>query len=551
LPTNELQFPVRAGSFVKVVRTGVAKIDPLSQVSSPLVGPRQYTICNNDVSTALRGVLTRVIQPVPLMNVESTIYKKVRRKILTAAKKLAVWVQILSDEELMEVINEYPAKKRDRYTRALKSLKIKPLDKTDARLKMFVKDELQESGELPDEEPDPRIIHYRSDRYCLSGRRFVHKLERGVYAARAIWNPTDWTSECAKNKSPKQRAEEIKLKLRKFKNPVIVGLDGKRWDAHITEKALELEHLFYKEAMKVKGIPGFLRKQFSDMLRWQVDNRVTGLFSDGKLKYNVKAGRMSGDFNTALGNVILMSAYSSSILEELGVPRKHYSIFDDGDDVLLILEQEYVDRVLEGLPQLFLDLGQEIKIESVTPASDVENIKFCSHRLLKIDGSLLFVRNPIKVIAGYFLDGKWFNNREDALKFWNTVGYADALMYRNVPILSVLFSKFRGNFDMAHPVLKSYLLDIGKWRHLDVGISDVGLDGTETKISDSSRASMWKAYGISPTEQYVIEEQLNRLDLHELLVSLPERQLSYQTDKSKRKLSSIGSKPEGKLSTAQ
>jgi hypothetical protein len=504
-----MSVPIRPDSSLKISKDGLKRTKTYETINSELlhVGG-QYSCFDNDVGTFVAGVKTRVLLPVPQMNTQSAVYRNTRTAIKTAAKKLSSHVHIMNFDEMEVFINKnYAGKKRTRYLAALESLRLRPIQPEDAKIKAFVKLEMTVVPE--GKFYKPRIIQYRSDRYLVYTMMWLKHLEEGVYSSLGVWNPKDVGKECAKSANPTARAQTIERKILSLADPWQMSLDGSAFDAHVGVEALELEHLFYMTALREAGVPGNIRTQIAQTLRWQLDNRCSAKFPDGHVSYRVKGNRMSGDATTSVGNSILMSAYVTGVMRTLNVRPKDYRSYNDGDDHLLIITRLAMPQE-DDLVALFTDLGQEVKVEGVLPLSDIENVDFCSSKLVRVDSSVKMVRNPIKALNGYLSNHTWFKNRDDLKTYMRTVGFADSLLYRNVPILHPLAYKFYTSNDSLVDLEKVDLWRVGK-----------SVSSKETPeppdISYSTRASFARAFNIDPAEQLWYEEQISKIPIQQFM----------------------------------
>lgn len=517
--TDQPKVLMRVGTKIKIHRTNGAVDMSYSAIPTPLVDYASYSYFTNNVDTAVYGIKTRVAIEVPEVKVNSPVYKEVKARITRAAKRLANRYHDYGHAEFRTYLEtHYSGSKRTRYLKAHDSLLDKPLNEKDSHAKCFVKLEIakKQTGKLF----KPRIIQYRSDRYLVANMRWSKSIEELVYNAVKVWNFKDDVDECAKGSNLKTRANCIKRKLSSFALPLVVSLDGSAWDAHITTEALKLEHLFYKTLLKDAGVPISRREEISKYLSWQLNNKVSGLFKDGRIAYTVKGGRMSGDFNTSLGNVILMSAYVSGIMSSLGIPEKSYRMYDDGDDVLVITEEKF-RSALADLQTSFLDIGQEIKVESLSSGIILENIEFCSSRLMTVDNIAMLVRHPNKVLVGYGMNARWYNTKEDARFYFRTVGSADLLQNPNCPVMSELYYKF-ASIDGIQ-ISKTLSEDISKINlyRLQSPLYP-GVDVLNKPcVSFSSRKSFERAFGIPPDRQVWMEQFIRDMDLDGFLENLP------------------------------
>jgi len=277
-----------------------------------------------------------------------------------------------------QVLAYFNSKLRKRYTDALDSLRTEPLSKRDARVSAFVKSEKFDPEAKVN--PDPRMIQSRHPRYGVEVARYLKPIEKRLYHMKG---PTKLRI-IAKGLNQRQRAVLLQDKLALFDDPVIGSLDASRWDMHVAESMLKIEHQLYLACIN----DDFFRR----LLKWQLKNKVR---TSNGLKYTVRGRRMSGDFNTALGNCALMVMMVRAAMKRLGV--RKWDILDDGDDCLCIMEAGDWERVSPLLPGVFLDYGQELKIENV--ARHITEVVFCQSRVVELPDGPVFVRNWRKVLS--------------------------------------------------------------------------------------------------------------------------------------------------------
>jgi hypothetical protein len=109
---------------------------------------------------------------------------------------------------------------------------------------------------------------------------------------------------------------------------------------------------------------------------------------DAVFVYRKKGSRMSGDMNTALGNIILMTLMVYYYLQVRGVRGR---LINNGDDCTLIVERADILTVLDGLHDWFLQYGFNIVQEPVVDV--LEKIEFCQMHPVCVSGQWTMVRN--------------------------------------------------------------------------------------------------------------------------------------------------------------
>lgn len=439
-------------------------------------------VCNEIVCTS-----NRVIGKVPLPTRHGVAELKYQ------AKRLAEKCGHQQPWELERVVESFTGSRKRRYEEAYQSILLKPLDAGDARIQSFVKAEKMDPAAKPN--PDPRPIQARSPRYNLKIAQYLRPVEHCIYNIKG----KDGMREVAKGLNQADRADLIKRKMAMFKRPVVFSIDCSRWDKHVSLDVLRVEHAFYKRV-----VPG--QPEFERLLSWQEVNRCR---TAGGIRYVVNGGRMSGDINTALGNCLLMVLMVRAAMKRMGI--KLYSILDDGDDCLVFVEEEDFDRLSKELQKVFLDYGQELKIENV--ARDYRDVVFCQSRIVfngKID---VMIRDWRKVLSHACCGTRHWNDPNLVRPMMGLVGSCELALNLGVPILQ--------SFSQALIRMSKGLM--ASFKNMDTGLmyrlkAEFGQDHPQeikevAPVCEEARASFERTYGVERWRQLAIEDILRRWDL--------------------------------------
>jgi hypothetical protein len=264
-----------------------------------------------------------------------------------------------------------------RYLRAIESLQLEPLHPGDASITAFVKAEKVNFTDKVD--PAPRLIQPRGPRYNVMVGVYIKNIEHTLYRGidRLFGEPT-----VAKGMNASTRGRRLWEKWSTFTRPVAVLLDASRFDQSVSPAALRWEHSIY--LWMYNNDPDLAR-----YLSWQVVNRGKARTHDGTLRYSVNGCRMSGDMNTACGNVLLMCMMMWSFFDALGV---RASLFNDGDDCVVIVEERDAARVREGVAGFFEPLGFRMTDEGQVEV--FEQICFCQSNPIWDGTGYRMVRHP-------------------------------------------------------------------------------------------------------------------------------------------------------------
>jgi len=380
-----------------------------------------------------------------------------------------------------EVVDLYTGAKRKLYARANVSLSRKPVNKSDATLRPFTKFEKQPLDKAC------RIINPRSPRFNLELGCYLKHTEKVFYnAVNEVWGARTGAT-VVKGFNARETAKILREKWEQFESPVGVGLDATKFDMHVSVDALRYEHEFYNAVYR--------DPKLEELLSWQIFNRGTARCPDGVVKFTMPGTRSSGDLNTSLGNCLLMCAMMHSLCESAGVRAE---LCNNGDDCVLIMESCDARRLVELVPGHFQALGFRMEVE---PAVDVfERLTFCQSSPVWVDGWLMVrdvrtcLRKDPMCLVPVQSERVW-------RKWLGAVGEGGGALVSGVPVLQEFYAAFRRSGSVPGDGFK---------RHVYRGTSHderaSGLACAPRPIMAESRASFWRAFGITPDYQIGLEK---------------------------------------------
>jgi hypothetical protein len=376
------------------------------------------------------------------------------------------------------------ARKRVRMVRAGCSLKLVPLQQRDAAIKAFVKKEILKEGK------PCRLIQPRDDRYLHTSARYIKPMEKQLYAAMDQY--LDYKA-VMKGLNGVERATELLAAWNLFCSPIAISLDFKKFDQHVRAAILRCEHAVYCAHTTDAG---YLR----GILEWQLKNRGKVVCADGLVKYEVDGGRMSGDPNTSLGNILICLAGHVLYAKQKGV---RVRVLNDGDDSVIIMEAKDLDQYLGGLEEWWLGLGFRIGVDAIS--REFEGIDFCQCRPVQVDGVWTMVRNPATAIQKDLTSSSCFRTEKERGAWLTAVGTGGLSQYGGVPVFDALY---RAMVRDGSPVTSNYqwlqeLQRTQKYRQ-------TGRRGGSVVVTPSSRVSFYVAFGITPDEQKLLEKRICR-----------------------------------------
>lgn len=454
---------------------------------SRAVAPFIHSNCRMNQYIAIRNrVIGEVPKPTPqgLSELRETL-RRVIERVPSAVP--------LTPEEFAEC---YTGRRRNRYLIGAQAYRAEGIRKSDAGIKMFVKDE-----RIPfnpnKKQPDPRAIQFRGAKYCVAVGRYLKAIEHNIYELKGDGRVLPSTRVIGKGLSLGGRAMLARRKWRAFKRPVCVSLDAERFDKHCDEELLRVEHEFYTMLMN--------DREFAELLEMQLVNR--GRTSEGLL-YRARGKRMSGDMNTALGNCVLMILMVASFAAKF--IKGHWDLLDDGDDCLLIIEEEDLEMVRREVRAYFLAFGHKIKVENI--AHHFEHIIWCQSSPINYYGDgWKFVRNPWKVMMGALGGTKWTTMpRWLRASMINTIGSAELVLNLGVPVLQSFALALMRNSGTDTILDERYadVLSQRVKRELHSMQRSMLTRHEPQVITSEARLSFMKAFGVSIQEQIWIENWL-------------------------------------------
>jgi hypothetical protein len=396
--------------------------------------------------------------------------------------------------DLRETAESYGGKLRDRYLEAERSLREDgPVGSNDILLRAFLKAEKVHEDKFL----KPRMIYPRSPRYNLALASWLKPFEhwlwgnlksigtRGVKKSRVV----------AKGLNGPARANLIRRKFLQIDDCVVFEVDGAQFEAHVDRWQIEQEHRCYEAAFPGQsGLPRLLAHQLL----------LKGVTAGG-VEFAREGGRASGDFNTGMGNSLVMLAIVDSVMRSIG--GSQYDTLVDGDNALIFIPRSSLERVVENFHDIALKTsGHEMVLER--PVSTLELIRFGQSAPVETRFGWTMVRDWRKVVSTGTSSHAHLYEPKFGRPWLASVGLCESFLARDVPILgkwserlcSTLEGDFRVSTKMA-PHLRDY-------EYLGVPVGTL----TRRKYcapSTVARESFARAFGVAPEDQELLEALLD------------------------------------------
>ncbi len=401
-------------------------------------------------------------------------------------KCMLVPVDPMTDDEFLAC---YDGPKKARYVTAINSLINDPITIKDSHISAFIKAEKCDPGHKVN--PDPRMIQARSPRYNYLLGRWLKPLEHQIY--RKLRDGIN-SRMVMKGLNQRERAAAFVNKWAAFDDPVAIPLDGSRWDKHIWGEVLNIEHSIYLAAIRCSVV--------ALLLKWQRRNICK---TRNLVFWIVWWRRMSGDVNTGLGNSVLMSLMLKAIFRTLGI--KKWAAVVDGDDGVPVVERRDLVLVQKYLSKLFLDFGQEVKLE--TPTSDIQKVKFCQTQLVWVDEEPIMVRDWKRCLSHDTSGVKNWGDPNVSPALLKAVGMCNLALHAGMPILQAHALACIRNAGETKARFDILALE-DAWARYKTELGHPAALTTKAKaIKASTRLSFMHATGVSIEEQIDIESRLD------------------------------------------
>lgn len=487
-----------ASHRLQILRNGQPTKTRKYHVISRMGPPSRFGVFNNNVSSVERALLERYFLCdvkgtfLPPLRVDKDAYETndlslFRRQVVKMTLPHATRLS------LREVVQCYSGAKRKVYDAAYVSLCRTKFNSKDATLRSFTKFEKQSIDKAC------RIINPRSPRYNLMLGKYLKKLEKPLYYSinKAWGGHTPHT--VIKGIDVVEVATVMKSKWNRFKDPVAIGLDAKKFDMHVGTEALGYEHSFYN------GI--FRSPELARLLKLQLVNKGVAYCDDGLVRFRIPATRSSGDLNTSLGNCVIMCSLIWAFCRELGVEAE---LANNGDDCVLFCERADEARVRESVESWFESKGFRMEVEPTV--DQFEEIEFCQSHPVWDGTTWRMVRNVRTCLIKDPMCLQPINNERSLRKWMWAVGTCGLSLVPGIPILGSFYRVFE-----RHGVRTTK-------RHIDHIFKNTSMVERTGNLTDlyrpptaESRASFSAAFGITPDYQIALENYYDSVTIDTVL----------------------------------
>ncbi len=396
-----------------------------------------------------------------------------------------------------DVVAGYTGRKAKRYSNAYESLMECPVVETDSHLTAFLKAE--KTNLSVKEDPAPRLIQFPNPRYSLDLMTYLKFNEkRFMRAIDEVWGqPTVMSGyNCV------DLGGHLASKWKSLDNPVAVPLDFSRFDQHCSREALEYEFEFYKGAFP-------LDEHLAWLLSLQLHPKGNAVAGDGAIKYDCpQGGRGSGQINTSMGNKLIVCGLMWEYFREIGIEA---SLANMGDDCVVFCEHKDLDVLQATLTTWWLKCGYNAVVEPT--CYELEDIEFCQSKPVCVNGQWIMVRTPSKALTKDCITLQSSETVSQIAATYMAISTCGRVINSGVPISFALHDclyraagKYTKRVELSDEfIFKS--VEYGNYERMR------GLKYIRRRISDDTRISYFKAFGITPDVQIALEDYYSQLDL--------------------------------------
>jgi hypothetical protein len=182
-----------------------------------------------------------------------------------------------------------------------------------------------------------------------------------------------------------------------------------------------------------------------------------------------------------------------------------------GDDCVIFLESHSLCLLRKTLRQWWLLRGYNAVTEE--PCFELEKIEFCQSNPVEVNGEWIMVRNPEKALSKDCVTLASSETPAQIASAYMAISTCGRIINSGVPISFALHSAI-------HRAARKYTKDVEinpdfMFRQIEFGNFERmrGLTYQRRNISDETRLSYYRAFGIAPDTQKLIEEYYDSLTL--------------------------------------
>lgn len=190
------------------------------------------------------------------------------------------------------------------------------------------------------------------------------------------------------------------------------------------------------------------------------------------------------------------------VCDELGIEAE---LANNGDDCVLIMEQENLQMVLEAVPAFFERYGFRMTVEK--PVTEFEEIEFCQSHPVHLGVGWTMVRNVRTCLQKDPMCLMPIQNDKVWRKWLGAVGECGLATVPGCPILQDFYGCFWRNGVSAGQRFKSAV-----FRNTSMIERGTGMRANSV-ITQEARVSFYKAFGVPPDYQIAVEDYFSKVTI--------------------------------------
>lgn len=444
--------------------------------------PVDWIIPHTVYSNCVRNEYSSLVNRHLLMEGEPTkeVLARVNKRIDLLVDELDVPFECTEKQVLA---NKQNGMSYNRYLNAFRSLRnVGPQPKW-AKVKAFVKVEKWPVAQMGVKAP--RLIQHRSYQYCAEISRPLLAIEESLWKLCEQGIPV-----FSKKLNTFTTAQALIDAASRFSDPVFVLLDHSKFDSSVSKPWLEVEHQFYQKVLPDLHIAKALQQQLHNEGK-----------THGNIRYRCEGRRMSGDYNTSLGNSLI----NYFVIEDVFRDVLHFALIN-GDDSVVTLERSDLAKVNLG-SEVWASYGFKTTVGIV---SELEEIDFCQAHPIQIrPGKWRMVREPRRAVSRSLISVKRYRG-EGWYRLAASMGQSELACSDGVPIMQS-WANYMLRAGRGRKVIQSELTRTA--RH------ESCLSPTVKAVQPIARDSFHRAFGIDAEEQKRIERWLDTTTTPPVLVA--------------------------------
>lgn len=474
-------------------------------VLSGISPPSTVSCFNSSMHNALHAILGRVLCAeqggvwVPLSCLRPPRYHT--NSLESFMTKLCGLTTLTTPYERSEFPMQFRGRKRISYQQAVNALESDGLLPQDSDIRMFLKFEKDVRSDKPGR--IPRVISPPGTKFLVELGRFVRKVEHQIYSR---VDEVFGSSVVVKGRNADEVGEIIAAHWNSFTDPVALDCDVEKLDRSFDEEMLNWTHRPVKASFSGSDLD-----LVTSLLATQLKPKVKGRMDDGFFSYTTSGTLTSGQPNTSLAGVLAVCGSLFEVAERTGIK---FKVVDAGDDFTVFCERRDLGKLWQGLDAVFKSHGFTLTRSEIR--NEIEQIEFCQCHPIKVGVSYRMARNARSAAVKDAASTKPIDQVGTFCGWVNAVGNSGLAMHSGVPVAQSFYNMMirsaihqvasltlsKRKLKKVRHLMRTFELESGGLKYWSKRMSPLMTD-----ITWESRVSYYIAFGVTPTEQLLLEQR--------------------------------------------